>query len=240
MTIRNHQSPYAGGSITTDEFIGEAYPQVKLLAENMPLIKFLYENFAQLRPRDIEFTYTANTGYIQWRYLNEPEWKNLVRVNDMSSTELLILVQEVRTITSDLTQANATFQAAVNSAIGALTTRVEDAETAATALTGRVTTVEDDIDSLEAVGSGITTLALTGATRNLTVVEGEAKVIRVASATVACTITVLTPTTKNWVFINDTAFAITVLVAAQPTPPVIAANTVRNLVCDGTRVRFVA
>lgn len=83
MALRPNFDPYGGRTPLVDSLVGDAYPIVKTVACHLPYIKFLADNFTNLRPQDVEFRTNEENNYVQWRYVGDTEWVDLIKYADI-------------------------------------------------------------------------------------------------------------------------------------------------------------
>lgn len=88
MSSRPSLDPYGGRNPLVDRMIGDVYPNVKLVADHLPYIIYLAQNFANLRPKDVEFNSNDDLKTVQWRYVGETEWRELLSYSDITGPTL--------------------------------------------------------------------------------------------------------------------------------------------------------
>lgn len=89
------------------------------------------------------------------------------------------------------------------------------------------------LQNLDKIIAGMFNIVIpSGDTISLTGGESSNAILRLAAASAARWV-IVQNTPKLWVFINDTAFNVTVQVAGQATTTPVPPNSIKLLVCDG-------
>lgn len=71
-------NPFGGPTPLTDKRLGNAYPVVKAVYESLQQIAYVADHLGELQPKDIELQ--GSGSFIQWRYVGDTDWVNLVDV----------------------------------------------------------------------------------------------------------------------------------------------------------------
>lgn len=148
-----------------DQNLGNAYWVVREVYKNLPFIRYISDKIDNLNIQNVEFRGNDTTDYIEWKYENETEWKQLVSYAEIVEGPIAAALVPVNNSITNL-QTTQTNQASV---ITGLVSSLNSLNSVVSIHTGQIETLQDAVASLQASSGWSPTLGVVsdGATREV-------------------------------------------------------------------------
>jgi hypothetical protein len=112
--------PFNSGSKEVDAGLGNAYPVVRTVYDNLQAILYVAANLSNLTPKDVEIQANDTLKQIEWRYVGTTNWTKLIGYTELLGADIPALIAELNQISQEVQEVTQVVTTARDQALQAV------------------------------------------------------------------------------------------------------------------------